>query len=269
VTKTVTVSLGERSYDVKIGAGLLAQTATLLEPFLRRKRVAVVTDATVARLHLPELIGSLDRAGIAHDEVVVPAGEASKSFDGFARLSESLLALGLERGDLILAFGGGVVGDLAGFVAGVLKRGIDFVQIPTTLLAQVDSSVGGKTAINAAAGKNLIGLFNQPRLVIADVELLSTLPKRELLAGYAEVVKYGLLGDHPFFEWLEANGARAIAGDTAARTHAVEVSCAAKARIVEADERETNLRALLNLGHTFAHALEAATGYSAKLSRSA
>lgn len=265
MTETVAVALGDRSYDVKIGPGLLSQAGELIRPFARRKRVAIVTDENVAALHLGTLSRSLTAAGIAATSIVLPPGEATKAFAGLERLSEALLDHEIERGDLIVAFGGGVIGDLAGLTAGLLKRGVDFVQIPTTLLAQVDSSVGGKTAINAKAGKNLVGLFYQPRLVIADTGTLDTLPKRELLAGYAEVVKYGLIGDRPFFEWLEANGAKLIAGDTAARVHAVKASCAAKARIVEADERETNLRALLNFGHTFGHALEAGTGFGERL----
>jgi 3-dehydroquinate synthase len=266
VTETVSVALGDRSYDVKIGAGLLAQAGQLITPLLRRKRVAIVTDLTIAMLpHLETLRTSLQGAAIEYNTVVLPAGEATKSFAELAGLCDALLELEVERGDLVLALGGGVIGDIAGLASGLLKRGIDFVQIPTTLLAQVDSSVGGKTAINARAGKNLVGLFYQPRLVIADTSVLDTLPKRELLAGYAEVVKYGLIGDSPFFAWLEANGQKLLAGDKNARVHAVQVSCAAKARIVEADERETNLRALLNLGHTFGHALEAATGYSERL----
>jgi 3-dehydroquinate synthase len=266
VTETVSVALGDRSYDVKIGSGLLAQAGHLIAPLLRRKRVAIVTDLTVAMLpHLEALRASLEAASIEYNTVVLPAGEATKSFAELERLCDALLELEVERGDLVIALGGGVIGDIAGLASGLLKRGIDFVQIPTTLLAQVDSSVGGKTAINAKAGKNLVGLFNQPRLVIADTNLLDTLPKRELLAGYAEVVKYGLIGDRPFFEWLEVNGQKLLDGDKDARVRAVQVSCAAKARIVEADERETNLRALLNLGHTFGHALEAATGYGDRL----
>jgi 3-dehydroquinate synthase len=266
VTETVSVALGDRSYDVKIGARLLGQAGHLIAPLLRRKRVAIVTDLNLAMLpHLEALRESLQAANIEYNTVVLPAGEATKSFAELARLCDALLELEVERGDLVVALGGGVIGDIAGLASGLLKRGIDFVQIPTSLLAQVDSSVGGKTAINVKAGKNLVGLFYQPRLVIADTAVLGTLPKRELLAGYAEVVKYGLIGDRPFFEWLEANGAKVLAGDQPTAIHAVKVSCAAKARIVEADERETNLRALLNFGHTFGHALEAATNYSDRL----
>ena len=265
MTETVSVALGERSYDIKIGSGLLAETGALIGPLLRRKRVAIVTDETVAGHHLPKLTASLASAGIDARSILLPPGEGTKSFSGLERLCDQLLVAEIERGDLVIAFGGGVIGDLAGLASGLIKRGVDFVQIPTTLLSQVDSSVGGKTAINSKSGKNLVGLFYQPRLVVIDTGLLDTLPRRELLAGYAEVVKYGLIGDRNFFEWLETNGAKLLAGDAPARIRAVETSCAAKARIVEADERETNLRALLNFGHTFGHALEAATGYSDRL----
>jgi 3-dehydroquinate synthase len=224
-----------------------------------------VTDNHVAGLHLPALLESLKQAGIEARPVVMAAGEGSKSFAGLEKLCSELLDMGLDRGGLVVALGGGVIGDLTGFAAGVLKRGVAFAQIPTTLLAQVDSSVGGKTAINAAQGKNLIGLFHQPRIVIADTALLATLPRRELLAGYAEVVKYGALGDAKFFEWLEANGCKALDGDVDAMIHAVAHSCKMKADIVARDERETGERALLNLGHTFGHALEAATGFSDRL----
>ena len=227
--------------------------------------VPIVTDSHVAKLHLPALTEALNSCGIESRAIILAPGEVSKSFAGLERLCGALLDLEVDRKGLVIALGGGVIGDLTGFAAGVLKRGVAFAQIPTTLLAQVDSSVGGKTAINAPQGKNLIGLFHQPRIVIADTGLLSTLPKRELLAGYAEVVKYGALGDAAFFDWLEANATKALAGDSAAMVKAVAHSCLMKADIVARDERETGERALLNLGHTFGHALEAATGFSDRL----
>jgi 3-dehydroquinate synthase len=219
----------------------------------------------VAALHLPGLSASLDRAAIRHASIVVPPGEGTKDFAHFARLAEDILALGIERGTVIIALGGGVVGDLAGFAAATLLRGLDYVQVPTTLLAQVDSSVGGKTAINARHGKNLVGAFHQPIMVLADVAALATLPPREMRSGYAEVVKYGLIRDRAFFEWLEAQGAKLLAGDREVLTRAVAESCIHKAAVVAADERETGERALLNFGHTFGHALEAATGYGPEL----
>jgi 3-dehydroquinate synthase len=261
----VPVSLGERSYGIHIGEGLIDAAGGLIAPLLARPFVAVVTDETVARLHLPRLGAALDRAGVRHRAVIVPPGEGSKSYAGLAQVCDGLLEAGVERADMVVALGGGVTGDLAGFAAAVLRRGVDFIQIPTTLLAQVDSSVGGKTGINSPFGKNLIGAFHQPRLVIADTRLLDTLPVRERRAGYAEVAKYGLLGDAGFFAWLEMNGAHVLAGDPAARIHAIDASCRAKAAIVARDETETGDRALLNLGHTFGHALEAATGYGARL----
>ncbi|MBI1779332.1 MAG: 3-dehydroquinate synthase [Proteobacteria bacterium] len=261
----VPVSLGERAYEIHVGPGLIERAGGLIGRVLPQPRVVVVSDETVARLHLAPLEASLTKAGIAHDRVVVPAGEGSKEFGPFARLIEGLLDAGLERRTTLVALGGGVVGDLTGFAASVLLRGVPFVQIPTTLLAQVDSSVGGKTGINTRHGKNLVGSFYQPRLVLADTGTLDTLPRRELLAGYAEVVKYGIIGDAPFFSWLEAHGPGLLAKDGAERRRAVEVSCRAKAAIVAADERETGDRALLNFGHTFAHALEAETGYSSDL----
>jgi len=264
MSERINVGLGARSYDIHVGAGLNARAGELLKPFSRGV-TPVVTDEHVAKLHLDALVASLRAAGIDARPVIVAAGEATKSFAGLERLTGALLNLGVERGGLIVALGGGVIGDLAGFAAGVLKRGIDFAQIPTTLLAQVDSSVGGKTAINTPEGKNLVGLFHQPRIVIADTKVLSTLPKREWLAGYAEVAKYGALGDADFFAWLEANGAAAQKGDAAALERIVAQSCRMKAEIVARDERETGERALLNLGHTFGHALEAATGFSDRL----
>ena len=261
----IAVGLAERSYDIHIGPGLLAHAGALLKP-LARGPVPVVTDRLLAALHLEELMVALRREGIDARPVILEPGEATKSFAGLEELTGALLSSGVARDGLIVAFGGGVIGDLAGFAAGILKRGIAFAQIPTTLLSQVDSSVGGKTAINTGEGKNLVGLFHQPAIVIADTDVLNTLPRRERLAGYAEVVKYGALGDREFFEWLEAKGASVLDGDTDATVHAVARSCRMKADIVSRDERETGERALLNLGHTFGHALEAATGYSGRLS---
>jgi len=264
MSETVTVGLGARSYDIHDGPDMIAQAGSLLAPFARGP-VPVVTDTHVEALHLVHVTGVLRTAGIDARPVVVEAGESTKSFLGLEKLTDALLSAGVDRSGLIVALGGGVVGDLTGFAAGVLKRGVAFAQIPTTLLAQVDSSVGGKTAINTREGKNLVGLFHQPKIVIADTNLLHTLPKRELLAGYAEVAKYGALGDRAFFEWLEVNGGKALSGDGDAMVHTVAHSCRMKADIVSRDERETGERALLNLGHTFGHALEAATGYSDRL----
>ncbi|HUD51234.1 3-dehydroquinate synthase [Parvibaculum sp.] len=263
--KTVHVALAERSYDIKVGPNLMARAGAYLKPLLRRARVVIVTDENVGRLHLPALERGLDEAGIRHDAIRMPPGEGTKCFAELQRLTEWLLETGVERGDLVLALGGGVIGDLTGFAASITRRGVDFAQIPTTLLSQVDSSVGGKTGINTPQGKNLVGAFYQPRLVLADTDALETLPMRELLAGYAEIVKYGLINDRPFFDWLEGNLDGIKSGDVAARTHAIVKSCEAKAAIVAADERESNVRALLNLGHTFGHALEAATGFSNRL----
>jgi 3-dehydroquinate synthase len=259
------VPLGERAYDILVGEHLVAHAGEHMGPVLGRKRVAIVTDENVAGLHLESLQSALDVAGIRLDTIILPPGEQTKDFSHFEELLTRLLDLGLERSDMAVALGGGVIGDLTGFAASVLRRGIDFIQIPTTLLAQVDSSVGGKTGIDTRHGKNLVGAFHQPRLVLADTGILATLPRRELLAGYAEVVKYGLLGDRAFFEWLEANGAAVVAGDAEAQRHAVLESCRAKARIVVADEKEAGERALLNLGHTFGHALEVASGFGADL----
>ena len=264
-TRTVTVGLGDRAYDILIGPGLLSRAGELVSARFPKARFGIVTDANVARHHLKSLEAALgvDRL---RGTVVLEPGEASKSFRVLAPLCERLLEMGLERGDLVVAFGGGVMGDLAGFAASILRRGVRFVQIPTSLLAQVDSSVGGKTGINTPQGKNLIGTFHQPSLVIADTDVLSTLPARELRAGYAEVAKYGLLGDAPFFAWLEAHAASVLGGnDVSALTEAIETSCKAKASIVARDEHETGDRALLNLGHTFGHALEAWCGYSDRL----
>jgi 3-dehydroquinate synthase len=257
------VALGARSYDVVIAAGLIAGAGAEIAPLLKRRWVPVVTDRNVASAHLPALLAALDAADIAHDVLILDPGEATKGWAGLAQLTEWLVARGVERSDHVIALGGGVIGDLVGFAASIVKRGCAFVQIPTTLLAQVDSSVGGKTAINIAAGKNMVGAFHQPALVLADPDTLATLPRRDLAAGYAEVVKYGLIDDAAFFDWCEANGAALLNGDAQAREYAIAHSVAAKARIVAADERETqDVRALLNLGHTFGHALEAATGYS-------
>ena len=262
---TVPVGLGARAYDVVVGPGLLDEAGARIAPFQSRGRTAVVSDGTVWGLHGARLTAALDRAGITALPVIVPPGEGTKSFEGLADVMDRLLALELDRGDIITAFGGGVVGDLAGFAAAIYKRGVDFVQIPTTLLAQVDSSVGGKTAIDTPRGKNLVGAFHQPRLVLADLDVLATLDAREMRAGYAEVIKYGLLGDRAFFEWLEAHGADVLAREPAALARAVARSVEMKAEIVAEDEREQGRRALLNLGHTFGHALESETGYGAAL----
>lgn len=261
----VKVRLGERSHEVRIGDKLLDGAGTEIGPFLARPRVAVVTDDTVAKLHLDRLKASLSTAGLAHDALVLPPGEATKSWAELERAVEWLLARKVERRDVVLAFGGGVIGDLVGFAAAILRRGVRFVQIPTTLLAQVDSSVGGKTGIDSVRGKNLIGAFHQPSLVLADVGLLNSLPMRDFLAGYGEVVKYGLLGDAAFFKWLEDHGPELAAGDIGLRAEAIRRSVAMKADIVARDETEAGERALLNLGHTFGHALETATGYSERL----
>ena len=259
--ESLSVALGARSYDVLVGDDLIAEAGRHIAPLVTRQRVFVVTDANLAELHLARLERALKEAGLDYEAIVLPAGEQTKDFHHLESLVEELLDMKIERGSTLIAFGGGVIGDIAGFAASVLLRGIDFVQIPTTLLAQVDSSVGGKTGINSRHGKNLIGSFHQPRLVLADTDVLSTLPRRELLAGYAEVVKYGLASEPEFFTWLEGHGTSLIEGNADARRQAVLRSCAAKARVVAADERETGLRALLNLGHTFGHAIETETGY--------
>jgi 3-dehydroquinate synthase len=265
-TRTIRVELAGRSYDIAIGPGLIDQAGTLSRPLLATPKVTIVSDETVAPLYGARLAASFDKAGVKASTVTVPAGESSKEFSAFGKLMNDLLDQRPDRRTTLVALGGGVVGDLTGFAASVLLRGVDFIQVPTTLLAQVDSSVGGKTGINTRHGKNLVGTFYQPRLVLADTDVLDTLPRRELLAGYAEVAKYGLIDDPAFFAWCEANGAAVLAGDAAKRTYAIEQSCLAKARIVAADERETtDLRALLNLGHTFGHALEAETGFGSDL----
>ncbi len=262
---TVRVDLGARSYDVEIASGLIGQAGQRILPHLRRKKLAIVSDRTVAGHHLAALGASLDAAGIAHDSLILEPGEATKDWANLARVCEWLLSQNIERRDLVIALGGGVIGDLVGFSCAILRRGVRFVQVPTSLLAQVDSSVGGKTGINTAQGKNLIGAFHQPSLVLADIDVLSTLPARDLLSGYGEVVKYGLLGDAAFFDWLEAQGPALAKGDAAARHYAVLRSVQMKAGIVARDETEEGERALLNLGHTFCHALEKATGYSDRL----
>ncbi|SMF63353.1 3-dehydroquinate synthase [Azospirillum oryzae] len=263
---TVRLELGARSYDILVGDGVLAQSGERIAAVTRGRAPIVVTDANVAPLHLDRLNAAMQAAGIApQPAIVLPAGEKTKDFAHFQQLMDDILGRGIERSTVLLALGGGVIGDITGFAAASALRGIDFIQVPTTLLSQVDSSVGGKTGINSRHGKNLIGAFHQPRLVIADTATLDTLPRREVLAGYAEVVKYGLIRQPDFFAWLEQNGRRVVDGDSDARRHAVTVSCRAKADIVGVDERESGDRALLNLGHTFGHALEAATGFGQTL----
>ncbi len=265
----VEVALGERGYDIVIGRGLIASLGSRIAALRPCAKAFIVTDENVARHYLAGAEASLAEAGLASGHVIVEPGEASKSYRVFEQVCEAMIASRIERGDLAIALGGGVVGDLAGFAAAVVRRGLDYVQVPTTLLAQVDSSVGGKTAIDSAHGKNLVGAFHQPILVLADTAALDTLPPREFRAGYAEVAKYGLLGDAGFFAWLEANWrdifAAGISSGSSAREHAIALSCRAKAAIVARDERETGDRALLNLGHTFGHALEAACGFSGRL----
>ena len=261
---TVDVALGDRAYDIVIGRDVLPTLGARIAALRPGARTAIVTDRTVARHWLERTEGSLAAASIPTSHIIVGEGEGSKSYSGLEKVSEALIAARIERNDLVIALGGGVVGDLAGFAASIVRRGVDFVQVPTSLLAQVDSSVGGKTGINSPQGKNLLGAFHQPVLVIADTSVLDTLSPRQFRAGYAEVAKYGALGDEAFFAWLEANHADIFSGG-AAREHAIATSCRAKAAIVSRDERETGERALLNLGHTFGHALEAATGFSDRL----
>ncbi|WP_139828360.1 3-dehydroquinate synthase [Maritimibacter sp. HL-12] len=261
----VKVALGARAYEVRIGAGLVARAGAQIAPLLARKRVAIVTEERVAGLHLAALEAGLAAEGITAETLILPPGEATKSWAHLQEVVEWLIAQKIERGDMVVAFGGGVIGDLAGFAAAILRRGVRFVQIPTSLLAQVDSSVGGKTGINSPRGKNLIGAFHQPSLVLADIDVLGTLTPRDFLAGYGEVVKYGGLGSLDFFEWLETHGPALAAGDTVLRQEAVRRSVQMKADIVARDETEQGDRALLNLGHTFGHALEAATGYGDRL----
>jgi 3-dehydroquinate synthase len=268
---TTTVGLGERAYDIVVGRGLLSSIGRRIAELKPGAKAAIVTDENVAREYLARTEGSLTEAGISSMHVAVPPGEGSKSVASFERVCDALIAARIERGDIVVALGGGVVGDLAGFAAASVRRGLDFVQVPTSLLAQVDSSVGGKTGINSRHGKNLIGAFHQPRLVIADTALLDTLPVPEFRAGYAEVAKHGLLGDADYFEWLEANWRDVFSGvppqgaNIAPRDYAVLRSIQIKAAVVARDERETGDRALLNLGHTFGHAFEAAAGFSGKL----
>jgi 3-dehydroquinate synthase len=262
---TLSVALGQRSYEILIGRGLIAEAGKRMLPLLKQKRVVAITDGNVAAHHLESLERSLRAAGIAIDSIVLEAGEQTKSFAGLEHLLTQLLELGIERRTTLVALGGGVIGDLTGFAAAVALRGIDFIQIPTTLLAQVDSSVGGKTGIDTPQGKNLVGAFHQPRLVLADTATLDTLPRRQMLAGFAEVAKYGLINDPAFFSWLESNGVDVIERADGPLRHAVLESCRNKARVVAADEREQDARALLNLGHTFGHALEAECGYSDEL----
>lgn len=259
--ETVRVELGARAYDILVGHGALAFLGERLGPMLKRPRAFVLTDETVMRHHRGALEGAVKGAGIQLDWLAVPPGEQTKSFSQLEGVLDWLLAGGADRGDMLIAFGGGVIGDMGGLAASLMKRGMGFVQVPTTLLAQVDSSVGGKTAVNTPRGKNLIGAFYQPRLVICDTALLATLPERELKAGYAEIVKYGLINDAAFFDWLADNGQKVLALDADAARYAVARSCAAKAAIVAEDETETGVRQLLNLGHTFGHAFEAANEY--------
>jgi 3-dehydroquinate synthase len=264
--RTIRVDLDGRAYDIVIGPGLLDRAGELAAGLLAAPRVIIVSDHTVAPLYAGRLAAAFERAGVHTRSLAVPVGESSKEFAAFGQLMNDLLDQRPDRKTTLVALGGGVVGDLTGFAAAVLLRGVDFIQVPTTLLAQVDSSVGGKTGINTRHGKNLVGAFYQPRLVLIDTDMLDTLPPRELLAGYAEVAKYGLIDAPELFTWCEENGAALLAGDAARRTYAIEQSCLAKARIVAADERETgDLRALLNLGHTFGHALEAETGFGPDL----
>ena len=259
----VSLPLGPRAYNIHIGEGLLEEAGPLLAPLLPRLRTVVVTDENVFAAQGARLAAGLEKAAIEADFIKLAPGEATKSFSELEKLTGQLLDLGIERNDLIIAFGGGVIGDLAGFASAILRRGCRIAQLPTSLLAQADSAVGGKTAINALQGKNLIGAFHQPAIVLADITALETLPARELRAGYAEIVKYGLIADRVFFEWLEANGEKLLSKSGASeRIYAVKKSCAAKAAIVSEDEREKGARALLNLGHTFGHALEGAFGFS-------
>lgn len=261
----VNVDLGSRSYEVRIGQGLIGQAGRQIAPLLHRRKVAVITDDTVAAKHLMDLAKAFETEGITMTALTIPPGESSKGWEQFARCVEWLLEQKIERRDVVVAFGGGVVGDLVGFASAVLRRGVRFVQIPTTLLAQVDSSVGGKTGINTPQGKNLIGAFHQPSLVLADIDVLATLAPRDFLAGYGEVVKYGLLGDAAFYDWLESNAPAMAQGDVGFRQYAVTRAVEMKAGIVSRDETEEGERALLNLGHTFCHALEKATGFSDRL----
>ena len=259
------VGLGDRAYDIIIAERLIEQSGDYILPFLQRRKVVIVTDENVAKQHLKPLEAALTAKGIHISSFVLPSGETTKSWGHLSQTVEWLLDQKVERRDLVIALGGGVIGDLVGFAAAILRRGVRFVQMPTSLLAQVDSSVGGKTGINTPHGKNLVGAFHQPSLVLADISVLDSLAPRDFLAGYGEVVKYGLLGNSEFFGWLEDNGPKMASGDKNARMHAIKTSCEMKADIVVRDETEQGDRALLNLGHTFCHALEAATGYSSRL----
>ncbi|WP_291200370.1 3-dehydroquinate synthase [Hyphomonas sp.] len=263
--EAVRVDLGARAYDILVGHGALKELGPRLTGLVKRPRAYVLTDETVMRHHKPRLEAAVAGAGIKLDWMALPPGEQTKTFAQLGTVLDWLLAGGADRGDVLIAFGGGVIGDMGGLAASLMKRGMGFVQVPTTLLAQVDSSVGGKTAVNTPRGKNLVGAFYQPRLVIADTELLATLPDREMKAGYAEILKYGLINDAPFFDWLSANGSKVLALEPEAARYAVARSCAAKAAIVVEDETETGVRQLLNLGHTFGHALEAANSYGPDL----
>ncbi|MBZ9796425.1 3-dehydroquinate synthase [Mesorhizobium sp. ES1-4] len=257
---TVEVGLGDRAYDILIGSGLLRRAGAEISRRLPGTRAAVVTDENVAAAHLDALKAGLEKGGIQPAVITMPPGEKTKSFAHLEEVVDGVLAARLERGDVVIALGGGVIGDLTGFAAGIVRRGMNFVQVPTSLLAQVDSSVGGKTGINSPRGKNLVGVFLQPKLVLADTEVLDTLPLREFRAGYAELAKYGLIDRPEFFAWLEANWEKIFAGGPE-RVEAIAEACRAKADVVARDEFETGDRALLNLGHTFGHALEAATQY--------
>ena len=262
---SVHVPLGDRAYDIHIGCSIVNNISHFIKPFLRRDRLVIVTDSNVALLHLSTLTEALDAAGISHASLTLPVGEHTKSWPFLSQTIDFFLNERVERNDVVIALGGGVIGDLVGFAAAILRRGVRFIQVPTSLLAQVDSSVGGKTGINAPQGKNLVGAFHQPSLVLADIDVLATLAQRDFLAGYGEVVKYGLLGNEAFFDWLEQNGHSLANGNIAMRTEAVRMSCQMKADIIVRDETEQGERALLNLGHTFCHALEAAVGYSERL----
>jgi 3-dehydroquinate synthase len=264
MNERIRIDLGARSYDIHVGPGMLDQAGALIAPFAHGP-LPVVTDANVAFLHLDRFLGVLEKAGLEPHPITLDAGESTKSFSWLEKLIGELIATGVDRGGLIVAFGGGVIGDLTGFAAGILKRGVSFAQVPTTLLSQVDSSVGGKTGINIPEGKNLVGVFYQPKVVIADTDVLGTLSRREINAGYAEVLKIGAVRDAEYFAWLEQNATRALHGEHEAIVHTVAHACRMKAAIVERDEREKGERALLNLGHTFGHALETATGFSDRL----
>ncbi|NOT39458.1 MAG: 3-dehydroquinate synthase [Alphaproteobacteria bacterium] len=265
MSERLRVDLGGRAYDIVVGAGVLKDAGKEIAALKRAKRTFIVADDHTAGLHMETLTQSLEAAGLSQTAAVLPPGEASKSFGVLEQLVSQMLDAKVERGDLVIALGGGVIGDLAGFAAGITKRGLDYVQVPTTLLAQVDSSVGGKTAIDMPQGKNLVGLFHQPCLVLADTAVLDTLPPREMRAGYAEILKYGLIGDAAFAEWVGANASLILRKAGPERTKAIVTSCRMKARVVESDEREAGQRALLNLGHTFAHAIEACAGYSGRV----